>query len=262
LERQKFAAMPLIDLNADVGEATVDHGIDSDARLLPIVTSVNVACGFHAGSPEIIRATVERAASLGISIGAHPSFPDRAGFGRRFLDASPDEIYGDVLYQIGAIAAFCRAAGVPLRHVKPHGALYNHAAINKHAATAIVRAVYSYDPALMLYAPPGSCLFQVAADHGLRAVAEVFADRAVNPDGTLVSRRIPGAVLADPVEVARRAVRMVLEQRATAIDGTQITMTGDTICLHGDAPDAMIRAEAVRAALEAAGVTLAAPFSA
>ncbi|MDB5076790.1 MAG: LamB/YcsF family protein [Chloroflexi bacterium] len=253
--------MPSIDLNADVGEGSFNSGTDSDAQLLPFVTSVNVACGFHAGSPGIIHQTVQRAAALGISIGAHPSYPDRAGFGRRFLDASPDEIYCDVLYQIGTVAAFCRAAGVPLRHVKPHGALYNHAATNSIAALAIVGAVRSYDPKLMLYAPPGSTLFQVAVSEGLCAIAEVFADRAINANGTLVSRGIPGAVLADPAAVARRAVRMVLEQRATAIDGTEVTMTGDTICLHGDALDATTRVQAVHVALEAAGITLAAPSS-
>jgi UPF0271 protein len=260
LETQQ-GTMPNVDLNADMGEGAPGLGSGGDEQLLEIVTSVNVACGFHAGDPMIMRRIVDRCAVLGISIGAHPSYPDRAGFGRRFLDASTDEIYADALYQIGALDAFCRAAGAPLRHVKPHGALYNHATVDRDAAAAVVRAVVKFDSDLMLYAPSNSCLFVAAREQGLRVVNEVFADRAINPDGSLVSRRSPGAVLLDHDQVARRALRMVLERRALAIDGSDVVVSGDTICLHGDAPDAVARGRAVRDALVAGGVTLAPPHA-
>jgi 5-oxoprolinase (ATP-hydrolysing) subunit A len=245
-----------IDLNADVGEAPDIHQFGEDEALLALISSANVACGFHAGGPEVMRATVARAAACGVAIGAHPGYPDRAGFGRRFLDATPDEVYGDVLYQIGALAGFCRAAGASLAHVKPHGALYNRAAVDAATAGAIVRAVVAFDPQLALLAPPGSVLLEAARAAGLVVVAEVFADRAYNADGSLVSRRHAGALIDDPALAAERALRMAREGRITAIDGTEITLQADTICLHGDAPGAVARAQAIRAALDEAGIAV------
>jgi UPF0271 protein len=248
-----------VDLNADLGEWSPAHGGGDDEALMALISSANVACGFHAGGPLVMRATVGRAAARGCAIGAHPGYPDLAGFGRRFLDATPDEIYADVLYQIGALAAFCRAAYVPLAHVKPHGALYNRAAVDVHTANAIVAAIRAFDPHLLLMAPPGSLLFKAARAAGVPALAEAFADRAYNPDGTLVSRRLPGAMIDDPEQAAQRALRIARAGRITAIDGTEIALAADTICLHGDAPGAVDRARAIRAALDAAGIQVAAP---
>ncbi|HWE62176.1 MAG TPA: 5-oxoprolinase subunit PxpA [Chloroflexota bacterium] len=247
-----------IDLNADLGEWSSAQGQDADQALLALISSANVACGFHAGGPQTMQATVERAAALGCAIGAHPSYPDPAGFGRRFLDATPDEIYADVLYQIGALSGFCRATGAALVHVKAHGALYNRAAVEARTAGAIARAVRAFDPRLLLMAPPDSVLLQAGRDAGLTVLAEVFADRAYNADGTLVSRRLPGAMIDEPREAARRALRMAREGLVTAIDGTEIALEADTICLHGDAPGAVERARAIRAALDAAGIHVAA----
>jgi UPF0271 protein len=251
--------MHTIDLNADLGEGALSaHGAEENA-ILAHVSSANIACGFHAGDPSTIAYAIERCASLQVAIGAHPSYPDRSGFGRRFLDATPDEVYRDMLYQIGAIDAFCRASGVKLRHVKPHGALYNHAAVDSETAAAIARAVHDFNPDLALFAPPASMLLAAAKDIGLPAVAEIFADRAVHADGSLVSRRLAGAVLHDPEQVARRAVRMVLEGKVTSIDGVEVSLGGDTLCLHGDAPGSAARAAGLRMALEAAGIDVHAP---
>jgi UPF0271 protein len=250
-----------IDLNADVGEAFGIYATGWDEALLPLVSSVNIACGFHAGDPRVMQQTVARAAMLNLAIGAHPSYPDLVGFGRRFIDATPNEITCDVLYQIGALAAFCRATGGQLRHVKAHGALYNRAAVDEATAQAIVDAVHLYDPGLAVLAPPGSVLLRRAREAGLPALAEVFADRAVNPDGTLVSRRLPHAMIEDPDLVAARVVRMVRQRVVTAIDGTEVLIEGDTVCLHGDAPGAVARATAIRAALQAAGIAVAAPHA-
>jgi len=244
-----------IDLNADLGEH--DHpDAAADDPLLALISSANVACGFHAGGPATIRATVARAAARKVAIGAHPSYPDRAGFGRRSLDATPDEVYDDVLYQIGALAAFCRAAGVALAHVKPHGALYNHAALDAPTAEAIVAAVRACDPALAVFAPPGSALLRAAQDAGLPALAEAFADRAYDQDGTLRSRRLPGALLDDPEDAARQALDIARDGRVRAHDGTWLPLSAATICLHGDAPGALERARAVRQALQQAGIAI------
>lgn len=250
-----------IDLNADVGEAFGNYDAGWDEALLPLISSVNVACGFHAGDPRVMQQTVARAAALDLAIGAHPSYPDLVGFGRRFIDATPDEITCDMLYQIGALAAFCQATGVPLCHVKAHGALYNRAAVDEATARAIVDAVCLYDRDLALFAPPGSALLRLAREAGLPALAEVFADRAINADGTLVSRRLPGAMIENPEIVAARAVRMIRDHTATAIDGSEVAIHGDTICLHGDAPGAVARARAIREALAAAGIAVTAPHA-
>lgn len=251
-----------IDLNADLGEGFGNYQAGPDEELLALVSSANLACGFHAGDPLVMRAAVARAAALGVAIGAHPGYRDLAGFGRRFIDATADEVYTDTLYQIGALAAFCCAAGVPIRHMKAHGALYTRAVGDRVTAAALMRAVKDFDPSLPVFAPAGSAQQIEAEAIGLRVVPELFADRAMNPDGTLVSRRLPGAMIHDPAAAAARAVRMAREHRATAIDGTDLTVQGETICLHGDAPGALDRARAIRAALEAAGVTIAAPHTA
>ena len=247
-----------IDLNADLGEHDHSGGTADDA-LLALISSANIACGFHAGGPATMRATLARAVAHGVAVGAHPSYPDRAGFGRRFLDATPDEVYDDVLYQIGALAAFCRAAGVALAHVKPHGALYNHAAVDVPTAEAIVAAVRAYDPSLAVFAPPGSALLRAARDAGLPALAEAFADRAYTPDGTLRSRRLSGAVFDSAEDAARQALSIARDGRVHTYDGTWLPLRAETICLHGDAPGALDRARAVRQALEQAGIAIMAP---
>ena len=246
-----------IDLNADIGEAT--GSMDEELALLELVSSVNVACGFHAGDPRTMQRVVSTAASLGLAVGAHPSYPDRSGFGRRFLDCTPEEITADLLYQIGALDAFCRAAGVPLRHVKPHGALYNRAMADAATAGAIVEAVNLFDPTLALVAPADSILHRTGYEAGLHLLAEAFADRGYLPDGALVSRRHPGALIEAPDEAAGRALRIALEGTVQAVDGSTIVIHADTICLHGDAPGAVDRARAVCARLVESGVTVAAP---
>ncbi len=243
--------MTTIDLNCDMGE-----GEDSDPRIMPLVTSANVACGFHASDPATMRRTVRLAREHGVAVGAHPSFPDRAGFGRRYLAASPDEVRDDVTYQIGALWAFCRAEGVPLRHVKAHGALYNAAAEDEGLARAICEAARGVDPSLVVVCLAGSRMAEVARGMGMTCAEEAFADRAYTTAGALVSRRKPGAVIEDPAQVAARASTMVREQRVTAIDGTPIRIAAQTLCVHGDTPGAERLAAAIRARLEADGVAI------
>jgi UPF0271 protein len=245
-----------IDLNSDMGESFGAYRLGNDEALLDVVTSANVACGFHGGDPQEMARTVTLAAHKGVAVGAHPSYPDLVGFGRREMAISPDEARNDVLYQIGAITAFCRIAGVELRHVKPHGALYNRAAVDERLAAAIAESVADFDKRLILVGQPGSALERTARSSGVPFAREVFADRAYNADGTLAPRRLPGSVIANPAEVARRAVRMVVEGRVTAIDGSEIELGADTICIHGDTPGAPELARTVRRALEEAGVAI------
>ncbi len=248
--------MDSIDLNSDMGEGYGAWTLGDDERLAPLVSSINVACGFHASDPRTMRRTVQLARRHGVAVGAHPSYPDRVGFGRRALAATPDEVRDDVTYQVGALWAFCRAEGVPLRHVKPHGALYNAAAADEGLATAICEAVRSIDPALVVVALAGSRMLAVARRLGLRAAGEAFADRAYTPEGALLSRREPGAVLHDPATVAARAVRMARERRVTAADGSEVAVEAETLCLHGDTPGAADLASAVRAALDREGIAV------
>lgn len=243
--------MTSVDLNCDMGE-----GCPSDARVMPLITSANVACGFHASDPATIRRTVRLARAHGVAVGAHPSFPDRSGFGRRFLAASADEVRDDVTYQIGAVWAFCRAEGVPLTHVKAHGALYNAAAEDEELARALCEAVRGVDPALAVVCLARSRMATVIRSLGLRCVEEAFADRAYTPDGALVSRRSPGAVIEDVAQVAERASRMVRERNVVAIDGTVVPLEPLTLCLHGDTPGAERLALAIRRRLEADGVQI------
>jgi UPF0271 protein len=242
-----------IDLNADVGESFGAWPLGEDEALIPWVTSVNVAAGLHAGDPETIRRTVALAVEHRAAIGAHPGYPDLAGFGRRAMALSPNEIEASVLYQVGAVAAFARAAGAELRHVKAHGALYNRAARDRAAAEAIARAVRSFDPSLVLVGLASSELVTVGRDAGLRVAEEAFADRAYEPDGSLRSREHDDAVLSDPAAAAAQALAIVRGE-LTARDGSPLRLHADTICVHGDLPGAAARARAVREALEAAGV--------
>jgi len=246
--------MTTIDLNCDLGEGFGAYTLGDDAALMRVVSSANVACGFHAGDPRTMRRGVEMARAAGVAVGAHPGFPDRVGFGRRELGATAEEMTTDVLYQIGALAAFCAAEGLALQHVKPHGALYNLAARNRHVADAVVAAIARFDPTLILFAPPGSAMVQAASEHNLRVAREIFADRAVEPDGRLVARGAPGAVITESEAVIARTLRMIRTGRVTAINGQEIELTGETICVHGDTPDAVAILGSLRAALEAEGI--------
>lgn len=246
-----------IDLNCDMGESFGMYTLGLDEQVMPLISSANVACGFHAGDPQVLRRTVDLARRSGTGVGAHVSFPDLAGFGRREMNATPAEVENDTIYQLGAIYGFCRAAGVPLRHIKPHGALYNMAQKDRPLADAIVRAVAAFDRNLLVFAQPGSALEAAAEAAGLTAVSEVFADRAYNADGTLASRKLPGAVIDDPDQAAARAVRMVTHGSVTAIDGTEVPLRAATICVHGDTPGAVELIRRIRDGLAAAGVTVA-----
>lgn len=243
-----------IDLNADVGESLGPWPMGDDERLIPLVTSVNIACGFHAGDPRTIERTVGLAVAAGAAVGAHPGYPDLAGFGRRDLAMTPDDLEAAVIYQVGAVATFARAAGVDLRHVKAHGALYNRAARDPVAADAVVRASRRVSPALIIVGPAGSALAAAAASAGSPWAAEGFPDRAYEPDGALRSRRHPDAMVLDPTVVAERAVRMVRDGTVVAVDGSIVRVEPDTLCLHGDAPGAPDRATALRRALADAGI--------
>ena len=245
-----------IDLNCDLGESFGAYTLGMDEEVIPHISSANVACGFHASDPEVMRRTVALAAAAGVAVGAHPGFPDLLGFGRRNLDVAPAEAGSYVLYQLGALGGFCRAAGIPLAHVKPHGALYNMAGADYALARAICEAIASYDPALVLLALSGSQMLRAAADVGLRAAREVFADRAYEEDGSLVSRKKPGAMIEDEDEAIRRVLRMVAEGKTTAITGKDIPMAADSVCVHGDGPKALAFARRIRAALEEAGIAV------
>ena len=247
-----------IDLNSDVGESFGAWTIGQDEALIPLVTSANVACGAHAGDPLVIERTVALAAANGVAVGAHPGYPDVAGFGRRDLDMSPAELESSVLFQIGAVAAFARAAGVALTHVKPHGAMYNRAATDVAIAEPIVRAVRRFSAELVVVALAGSSMLEVIRSAGLTARAEAFADRAYESDGSLRSRRLAGAVHSDASVAAAQAVSIARDGTVTCHDGSTITVRAETICLHGDTPAAPAFARAIRTALEAAGIGVSA----
>jgi UPF0271 protein len=249
-----------VDLNADAGESFGTWALGDDAALLSSVTSVNVACGFHAGDPSVIRRTVRLAADAGVRVGAHPGYPDLQGFGRRAMVMTPSEVEDVVLYQVAALLGIARAAGVDLAHVKPHGALYNQAAGDQRLASAIARAAASLHTPLMLVGLAGSALIQAGIDAGLRVVAEAFADRAYLADGSLAPRHMEGAIIHDPALVAGRAVRIVRDGCVQSLDGKALVpVRADTLCIHGDTPGAPSLARAVRAALEAAGVRVTPP---
>lgn len=251
---------PYVDLNADLGESFGQWRLGDDDAMLEVVTSANVACGFHAGDPLTLLATCDRAAQRGVRVGAQVGYRDLAGFGRRFIDAEPAELIADVLYQMGALDGMCRAAGTSVGYVKPHGALYNAVVHHEDQADAVVEAVLRYDDRLPVLGLPGSVFLAKAEAAGLRVVREAFADRGYTREGTLVSRREPGALLHDPDEVAARMVRMVTEGVLTAVDGSDIEVRADSICTHGDSPGAVAMARAVRTALAEAGVVVE-PFA-
>ncbi|WP_205786900.1 LamB/YcsF family protein [Specibacter cremeus] len=248
--------MATIDLNSDVGESFGNWTFGDDAVIIASVSSVNVACGFHAGDPSGIRATCAAAAAAGVTVGAHPGYRDLAGFGRRFMDMAPRELTDDVIYQIGALQGLARSAGTSVTYVKPHGALYNTIVHHAVQARAVVDAVLAVDPALPLMVLPGSEIQRAARAAGLRTVAEAFADRAYNADGTLVSRREPGAVLHSTDAVVEHVLQLVTQGTITAIDGTVIEVVAESICLHGDTPGAVAMAQAVHTALRAEGVSI------
>lgn len=245
-----------IDLNADVGESYGAWTMGQDELLLPLVTSANVACGAHAGDPLVMDRTIALCARLGVAAGAHPGYPDRDGFGRRDLHMTTDELEASILAQVGALWAIARARGIELTHVKPHGALYNAAARNPALAETIARAVRAFSPDLALVGLAESVGLEAASAVGLRVVAEAFADRAYEPDGSLRSRQLAGAVLQDPAAAAAQAVSLVVDGRVRATDGSWVAVQADTLCLHGDTPNAPLFAAAVRAGLEAAGVDI------
>jgi len=250
-----------VDLNADGGEGFGGYTIGADAELLRSVTSLNVACGAHAGDPVVIRRTIRAAVAAGVAVGAHPGFPDLQGFGRRAMHVAPEELVAMLIYQIGAVAALTACEGTRLRHVKAHGALYNMAVADAALAGAIAEAAVVFE-GLWLYAPPGSAMAAAAESRGIAVAYEAFLDRGYRRDGTLVPRTEPGALLTDPEQVAARAVALATDGTVTATDGTRIPLRPRTLCVHSDTPGAGALAEAARAALEAAGVRVGPPWSA
>lgn len=245
-----------IDLNADLGEGFGVWRLGDDDAMLDIVTSANVACGFHAGDPAGLLRVCRSATRRGVRIGAQVSYRDLAGFGRRFIDVAADDLIADVVYQIGALQAIAHACGSVVSYVKPHGALYNTIVTNSEQAAAVAEAVRLVDDGLPVLGMAGSAFFDEAARRGLRTVAEAFADRAYRPDGRLVSRREPGAVLDDPGAIAERVTAMVTSGQVTAIDGSHIGVSVESVCVHGDSPGAVRIATAVRDRLTAAGTDL------
>lgn len=240
-----------IDLNADLGE-----GCGSDEALLALISSANVACGWHAGDASTMLQTVQWALAKGVAIGAHPSYPDRENFGRTEMQRDPRDIYADVLYQIGALAAIVKAQGGRLAHVKAHGALYNQAARNRAQAQAIVDAVRDFDPQLVFFGLAGSVMIEAAREAGLTVKEEVFADRGYNSDGSLVRRGTPGALLDDDEAVLAQTLSMVREHKVRAIDGKWIPIQADTVCLHGDGPHALAFAQRIRDRLREEGIAV------
>ena len=248
--------MKTIDLNCDMGESFGNYRIGMDEAVMAYITSANVACGWHAGDPLVMDATVKSAKSSGVGVGAHPGYPDLMGFGRRKMNLSPEEIEKYLVYQIGALQGFCRVHGVALRHVKPHGALYLDAVETPETARAVARAILSLDPDLRFVAlagKKGETMRQTGAELGLKVVFEAFPDRAYTPEGTLVPRSEPGAVISDPEEVARRAMDMA-EGFVMASDGSRIDLAVQTLCVHGDNREAVALVQKIRQGLESRGI--------
>jgi UPF0271 protein len=245
-----------IDLNSDVGESFGAYTIGHDAGLMKSITSANVAAAFHAGDPTVLRDTIRMAKASGVAVGAHPGLPDLVGFGRREMNVTPKEAEDLVLYQIAAVAGVAAAEGVKVQHVKPHGALFNMAVRNAELSAAIARAVVAFDPSLILFGLPGSEILNAGRAAGLRVAAEAFADRAYEADGSLASRRKPGAVIHHVDAVVSRAIRMVKDHTVVAVDGAVVEIAADTICVHGDTPDSDELAAKLRMGLETAGVSV------
>jgi UPF0271 protein len=246
----------VLDLNSDLGESFGRWVLGDDEAMLALVTSANVACGFHAGDPTTLRRTCRLAADAGVVVGAQVGYRDLAGFGRRFVDVAPNELADDVVYQIGALDGMCRVAGTAVHYVKPHGALYNTIVHHEAQAAAVVAAVRDYSPELPVLGLPGSAFLREAQRVGLRTVQEFFVDRAYTPEGTLVPRAQAGAVLHDPDEVTARVLRLVSDGVVAAVDGSEVAVEAASACVHGDSPGAVEMARAVRAGLAEAGVTV------
>lgn len=248
--------MPIIDLNSDLGESYGAWTLGDDLAMLKLVTSANVACGFHAGDPTTLSATCSAASELTVRIGAQVGYHDLAGFGRRFIDVAPRDLTADIVYQIGALDGLAQVSGSAVAYVKPHGALYNAIVHHREQARAVVAAVHSYDPTLPVLGLPGSVFLEEAEKAGLRTVTEAFADRAYTPEGTLVPRTTDGAVLHDPAVVAERVRRLVVDHTLEAVDGTALTVTAESVCVHGDTPAAVEMATAIRSLLDTEGITV------
>jgi UPF0271 protein len=246
-----------IDINGDMGEGFGSYRIGQDESLMPFITSANIACGYHAGDPMIMARTVELARTHGVGVGAHPGYPDLLGYGRRNLETFPGEVKNYILYQIGALAAFARSLGLKLQHVKPHGAMYNLAARDERTAREVIEAVKMYDPELILVTLSGSLCAQMASDAGLRIAREVFPDRAYLSNGQLAPRSKAGAVIHDPEQVKERVLRLVESGRMTSMDGHEIIIQVDTLCVHGDNPEAWQLARVIRQTLESSGIRVA-----
>lgn len=249
--------MKLVDLNCDMGESFGAYKIGEDASIVKFISSANCACGFHASDPLVMEKTVAVCKENGVLVGAHPGYPDLVGFGRRQMKVSPAELKAMVMYQVGALKAFCTAAGVPLQHVKPHGAMYNMAGKDETLSAAIAEAIYDVDPSLILLGLSGSKLVQAAKNTGLPYASEVFADRAYESDGSLVARTKEGAMITDEDEAVSRVIRMVKEGVVTSIDGKDIPVDADSICLHGDSPKALAFAEKISRRLKEEGIRVA-----
>lgn len=239
-----------VDLNSDLGESFGRYTLGMDDKIIPLITSANVACGYHASDPVVMEKTIALAKEAGIRVGAHPGFPDLMGFGRRNMNVSPAEAKAYTLYQLGALDGFCRAAGVKLQHVKPHGAFYNVAAKDYKLSVAICEAIKNFDKDLIVLALSGGELAKAAKDMGLRTALEVFADRGYEEDGTLVDRRKEGAMITDEQEAIDRVIRMVKEKKVTAVTGRDISIQADSVCVHGDGVKALAFVEKIRAALQ------------
>lgn len=251
--------MKKIDLNCDMGESFGAYKLGMDEKVIQYITSANIACGWHAGDPLVMDKTVKMAVEHGVGVGAHPGYPDLLGFGRRNMDCTPDEIRSYVAYQIGGLQGFCKIHGTRLRHVKPHGALYLTAVVNEVVARAVAEAIVSVDPDLLYIAlagAKGEMMTRIGKNVGLKVVYEAFPDRAYTPEGNLVPRREPGAVIKDPQEVARRALRMATEGVVIAVDDTSIPIEAQTLCVHGDTPSAVDLVRNIHETLEKEGVSV------
>lgn len=248
--------MAQVDLNCDMGESFGVYEMGSDIQIMPMVSSANIACGFHAGDPSVMRKTMEAVVAQGVAVGAHPGLPDLVGFGRRNMQVSAQEAYDMVVYQVGALFGFAKAAGIALHHVKPHGALYNMAAKDQSLSDAIARAVRDVDASLVLYGLAGSQLVAAGKAVGLQVASEVFADRSYQPDGSLTPRSQPNALLQSDEEAVQQVLTMVTEKRVKAVTGEWVSLDADTICIHGDGAHALSFATKVKAALLQAGVDI------
>ncbi|MCF6095064.1 LamB/YcsF family protein [Microaerobacter geothermalis] len=243
-----------VDLNSDLGESFGHYRIGNDEKVLDFVTSANIACGYHAGDHNVMHRTVKMAVEKGVGLGAHPGLPDLIGFGRRPMEVSPEDVYNFTIYQVGALQAFARLYGQRLQHVKPHGALFNMASKDPVIAKAIVQAVYDLDKELILFGLAGSELVKAGQEAGLQVAQEVFADRTYQPDGTLTSRTQLNAMIHEPEEAIARVIRMVTEGKVTAVDGTDLDIQADTICVHGDEPQALVFVQRLRHVLQKNGI--------